>query len=82
LQVTTQTTSQYTAEVAFPNLVFNQPDVAYIYGDYGSGKIWALRHNGTAANTLLVDSGLIIASFGVDQNGELFSLLMAAKSIG
>jgi glucose/arabinose dehydrogenase len=46
---------------------------AYVYGDYGSGRIWALRYNGvTAENTLLVDSGLNIASFGVDQNSELY----------
>ncbi len=46
---------------------------AYIYGDYGSGRIWALRYNGTAAsNTLLVDSDQSISSFGVNQNQELY----------
>ena len=46
---------------------------AYVYGDYGSGRIWALRYNGTEANNvLLVDSGLNIASFGTDQNSELY----------
>jgi hypothetical protein len=41
----------------------------YAYGDYGSGRIWALAANGT--NTLLVSSGLTISSFGVDENKEL-----------
>ena len=46
---------------------------AYIYGDYGSGRIWALTlNNQTPSNTQLVDSGLNIASFGVDQNSELY----------
>ncbi len=42
----------------------------YIYGDYGSGRIWALAENGT--NTQLIDSGLTISSFGLDENGELY----------
>jgi hypothetical protein len=41
---------------------------AYVYGDYGSGRIWVLRHDGTTAvNTLLADTGLNIASFGLDK---------------
>ncbi len=47
-------------------------DGAYVYGDYGSGRIWALRYSGTAANTLMVDSGQSITSFGLDQNQELY----------
>jgi glucose/arabinose dehydrogenase len=47
---------------------------AYVYGDYGSGKIWALRYDGisTFVNTLLVDTSLNIASFGLDKNSELY----------
>jgi glucose/arabinose dehydrogenase len=47
---------------------------AYVYGDYGSGKIWALWYNGTgtAANALLVDSTLNIASFGLDEQNEVY----------
>ncbi len=45
---------------------------AYVYGDYGSGRIWALRTNGTVQNALLVDTSLNIASFGVDQQNELY----------
>jgi len=47
----------------------------YIYGDYGSGKIWALSFGGLEApftNTLLVDTTLNIASFGLDANNELY----------
>ena len=47
---------------------------SYVYGDYGSGKIWALTLSGTGTptNTLLVDSALTISSFGVDSNNELY----------
>jgi glucose/arabinose dehydrogenase len=45
----------------------------YVYGDYGSGRIWSLSYNGTSAvNTFLVDTGLNIASFGLDQQNELY----------
>lgn len=47
-------------------------DGAYIYGDYGSGKIWALQGDGTFVNTLLVDTTLSITSFGLDENSELY----------
>lgn len=44
-----------------------------IYGDYGSGRIWALRYDGVEApvNTELLDSSLNISSFGVDEQNEL-----------
>ena len=42
----------------------------YIYGDYGSGRIWALAADGT--NRLLVDSNFSISSFGLDENKELY----------
>ena len=42
----------------------------YVYGDYGSGRIWALAANGT--NRLLADSNLSISAFGLDQNKELY----------
>ena len=49
---------------------------AYIYGDFCSGKIWGLRHDGQSLTeqALLVSSGLSITSFGVDQAGELYVL--------
>jgi hypothetical protein len=47
---------------------------AYVYGDYGSGRIWALTLSGTGTptNSLLNDTGLSILSFGVDSNLELY----------
>lgn len=51
------------------------PDLVgwYVYGDYGSGKVWALRtHNGKVTNRLLVDTDILISSFGVDENDELY----------
>ena len=51
------------------------PDLAgtYVYGDYGSGKIWGLRYDGTnSTNSELAATGVHITSFGLDQKGELY----------
>jgi putative heme-binding domain-containing protein len=47
---------------------------AYIYGDFETGKIWALRHRGGVVTSVqeLADTTLRIAAFGVDARGELF----------
>lgn len=42
----------------------------YIYGDFISGRIWALHTDGT--NKLLLETGLSITSFGIDANKELY----------
>ncbi len=49
---------------------------AYVYGDFCTGKIWALRYDGTKVTEqrLLIDSDLQISSFGEDQSRELFIL--------
>jgi len=46
----------------------------YVYGDYGTGNIWALRESGdgTAENRLLLESEQNITSFGRDTGGELY----------
>jgi len=46
----------------------------YIYGDFGSGRIWSLEYDGVnpPVNALLMDTNLLISSFGVDQNQELY----------
>jgi glucose/arabinose dehydrogenase len=46
----------------------------YIYGDFGSGKIWALKYDSInpTSNTLLVDSDLTISSFGLDAKNTLY----------
>jgi putative heme-binding domain-containing protein len=54
---------------ALPSLVG-----VYIYGDYQSGKVWGLRHDGKTVTWRgeLADTGLRIASFGEDEAGELY----------
>ncbi|HEV7350589.1 PQQ-dependent sugar dehydrogenase [Telluribacter sp.] len=48
----------------------------YIYGDFVSGKIWALQMDGEKAGTnrLLIDLPGTISAFGVDANNELYIL--------
>jgi len=43
----------------------------YVYGDYVSGRIWALTEDG-ANNELISESQLSISSFGTDANQELY----------
>jgi len=53
---------------------------AYIYGDFVSGRIWALYSDGpTPVNVELVDSPYNISSFGVDQNSELYIVDLGGK---
>ena len=49
---------------------------AYVYGDYCTGRIWALRHDGEEVTEQLqiVDSDLRIPSFGEDAAAELYVL--------
>jgi glucose/arabinose dehydrogenase len=49
---------------------------AYVYGDFCSGKIWALRFEESKVieHMELIDSDLQIASFGEDEHGELYIL--------
>jgi glucose/arabinose dehydrogenase len=46
----------------------------YLYADYVSGKIWALRYDGknNIDNKLLFDTDLFISSFGRDDKDELY----------
>ena len=54
----------------------------YLYGDFCSGRIWGLRHNGVAwENRLLLDSTLQISTFGEDEGGELYVADYAAGAI-
>lgn len=51
---------------------------AYIYGDYVSGRVWAMRYDdasNTVSNELLFKTnGTYISSFGEDESGELYFL--------
>ena len=54
---------------------------AYVYGDYCTGKIWALRHDGTqiTEQMQIVDSSLTISSFAQSLSGEIFILSFDEK---
>jgi glucose/arabinose dehydrogenase len=51
-------------------------DGSYLYGDYCSGHVWALRAADAASRTAVpqpvLDSRLTLSSFGQDRNGELY----------
>ena len=54
---------------------------AYVYGDYCTGKIWALRHDGAqiTEQMQIVDSSLSISSFAQSPSGEIFILSFDEK---
>lgn len=47
---------------------------AYLYGDFGSGRLWMLRYDGSAVSDqrLLLETGKSISSFGEDEQRELY----------
>jgi len=47
---------------------------AYIYGDYVTGKVWALRHQADKVTWReeLLDTSLQIVTFGQDHHGEVY----------
>ncbi len=47
---------------------------AYIYGDFSTGKVWGIRHDGTKAtfHKELVDAPFPVSGFGNDPNGDLW----------
>ncbi len=51
---------------------------AYLYSDYCTGHIWALQRDASNkwVNTLLLDSGLNVSSFGQDAHGELYVIAL------
>jgi glucose/arabinose dehydrogenase len=46
---------------------------AYLYGDYSTGRIWGVKHDGTKVtwHKLLADTPFAISGFGIDSRGEL-----------
>jgi glucose/arabinose dehydrogenase len=45
----------------------------YLYGDYCSGRIWGMKRSGTAVQTrVLLESGLLISTFGEDEAGNIY----------
>jgi glucose/arabinose dehydrogenase len=61
-------------------------DGHYIYGDYPSGKLWALRYDESAkrvvANRPLKSAGIPMLSFGEDQQGEMYMLATSFSGRG
>lgn len=53
----------------------------YIYGDYGTTKVWSLEYDGInpAVNTFLANLPGTLPSFGLDQNEELYLLSFNGK---
>ncbi len=51
------------------------PDLhgAYVYGDYSTGQVWAMKHDGNKPlwHKKIADTRLAITGFGADSRGEL-----------
>jgi uncharacterized repeat protein (TIGR03806 family) len=62
-----------TGGVVYYGKKFPELQGAYIYGDYSTGKIWGMKHDGTKPiwHKELADSHLQITWIGVDTHGEL-----------
>ncbi len=47
---------------------------AYIYGDWSTGRVWGIKHDGTRAvwHRELVDTPFNITGFGTDHAGEMY----------
>ncbi|MEX2216914.1 MAG: PQQ-dependent sugar dehydrogenase [Phycisphaeraceae bacterium] len=55
----------------------------YIYGDYETGRLWALRHDGDklTSHREIADTTLKLIGFGIDAQGELLFADMAGGGI-
>jgi uncharacterized repeat protein (TIGR03806 family) len=55
----------------------------YVFGDYGSGRIWRLNGNGSGGFVAeeLLDTSLSIASFGEGNDGELYVVDIAGGDL-
>lgn len=52
---------------------FTELNGKYIYGDFGSKKVWALSYDGsTTSNELLAVCPQAISSFGIDDQNEIY----------
>ncbi len=62
-----------TGGVVYHGKKFPELQGAYLYGDYSTGKIWGVRHDGEKIvwHRELTDSTLQITGFGLDSHGEL-----------
>ncbi len=62
-----------TGGVVYRGKKYPELDGVYIYGDYSTGKIWGVKHDGRKViwNRELADSHLQITWIGADHEGEL-----------
>jgi hypothetical protein len=58
---------------------------AYVFGDYANGTIWAFKASdalkGPVQPVKLLDSGRTVASFGEDEQGELYITDLSAGKV-
>jgi glucose/arabinose dehydrogenase len=56
---------------------------AYLLADYCSGRIWALVANGSSSQAarIIIDTSLVISSFGESENGTLYVADLAGGGI-
>jgi len=53
---------------------------AYVYGDYGSGRVWALLREGTSVLSNAEVAGVAqLSSFGEDARGELYAVSLGGS---
>lgn len=61
-------------------------DGAYLYGDYLTNKLWALRYDEkkgrVTANQPIADPGIPMLSFGEDQDGDVYFLVVSLTGNG
>jgi glucose/arabinose dehydrogenase len=62
-----------TGGIVYYGKKFPELEGAYIYGDYSTGKIWGVRHDGKKIlwHKELADTRLQITGFGTDTKGEI-----------
>jgi glucose/arabinose dehydrogenase len=62
-----------TGGVVYHGNKYSDLEGAYIYGDYSTGKIWGVRHDGTRTlwHKELANTRLQITGFGLDTHGEV-----------
>ncbi|MGH7800499.1 MAG: PQQ-dependent sugar dehydrogenase [Thermodesulfobacteriota bacterium] len=62
-----------TGGFVYRGLIFPRMQGVYFYADFCSGNIWGLKREGTTwQNTLLASTPFNIASFGEDEEGNLY----------
>jgi hypothetical protein len=65
-----------TGGYVYRGAAFPQWQGIYFYGDYCSGRIWALAPDGAGGwmNAEIMDADLTLSSFGEDETGELYAI--------